>query len=91
LEEAEAEAPENMPLPLPLCFKVIVQIFGRFLLTRSYFFQILFDIYLNYVQILLLFFQIMISTIILQIAYPLFKSKSRTGSRSRSGSATGSA
>jgi hypothetical protein len=24
--EAEAEAPKNMPLPLPVCFKVAVQI-----------------------------------------------------------------
>jgi hypothetical protein len=31
------------------------------------------------------------STIILQITYPLFISKSRTGSQSGSGSATGSA
>jgi hypothetical protein len=40
---------------------------------------------------LFLSFSIMMSTIILQIAYPLIKSKSRSGSRSGSGSPTGSA
>jgi hypothetical protein len=68
LVEAEVEAPENMPLPLPLCFKVAVQILGDFLLTKTYFFQILFDIYLNYVQIILLFLEIKMLHVILQIA-----------------------
>jgi hypothetical protein len=36
----EAEAPKNMPLPLPVCFKVDVQILVDFL-------QFLLDIYLN--------------------------------------------
>ena len=38
--EAEAEAPKNMPLPLPVCFKVDVQILVDFL-------QFLLDIHLN--------------------------------------------
>jgi hypothetical protein len=59
--------------------------FGRLLITGSYLFQILFDIYLNYVLIIL-FFYIMMSNIILQIGQPLFKSKSRTTTRSQSGS-----
>jgi hypothetical protein len=52
----EAEAPENMPLPLPVCFKVTVQILVDFCeLEAIFFLQILFDIDLNYVQIILVF------------------------------------
>jgi hypothetical protein len=42
----------------------------------------LFDIYLDYVQIVLVFIEIMMLNLILQIAKPLFKRKSRTGSKS---------
>jgi hypothetical protein len=57
--EAEAEEPRNMPLPLPLCFKVGVQI----LVDVCYFFQILFDVYLIYVQIVLVSLRMMIDNI----------------------------
>jgi hypothetical protein len=66
--EAEAEAPEAVVFwwkqkqkrkRLKICrFHFVSKLlfeFGRFLLTRSYFFQILFDIYLNYVQIIFFF------------------------------------
>jgi hypothetical protein len=50
----EAEVPENMPLLLPLCFKVAVRILVDFCWLEG-FFQILFAIYLNHVQSIFVF------------------------------------
>ena len=43
----EAEAPKNMPLPLPVCFKVDVQILVDACWLEIFFLQFLLDIHLN--------------------------------------------
>jgi hypothetical protein len=61
--EAEAEAPKatafwqkRLKISASTLFQCCCSNFSRFLLTRSYFFQILFDVHLDYVQIVLFFF-----------------------------------
>jgi hypothetical protein len=45
--EAEAEAPKDMPLPLPACFKVAVQILVEVCLLEICFLQFLLNLQLN--------------------------------------------
>jgi hypothetical protein len=84
----EAEAPKNMPLPLPVYFKVAAQILVDACWLEIFFLQFLLNIHLNSK-----FFSFIENNVVryyLTNCKPINKYKSRTWSRSGSGSASGS-